>query len=283
MPRLFLTALLAGLVSLPVTAQSDLDALMARVFATRDENWKKLQQYVLDERETFRMLGPGETPLYGFRRDYTWFLRDGIFIRSPLRADGVAIGEAERRREEDEWLRREQRRDNPEPRFLSSAYFLRVKFDPGQYALAGREAIDLPAPPAGSGTATELLRIEYYPTKLFTEGRSRPNRRVRDRDQDVEQKMNKAAVIVMWVEPVAAQIVRYELENLDMDFLPGRTLIRVDSVNAAMRMAQPFPGVWLPATVSMRFRLSSAAGGVGATYDVEYYDYRLADVTIKVR
>jgi hypothetical protein len=33
----------------------------------------------------------------------------------------------------------------------------------------------------------------------------------------------------------------------------------------------------------MRFRLSSAAGGVGATYDVEYHDYRLADVSIRVR
>jgi hypothetical protein len=273
MPRLFLTALLAVLIALPLSAQSDLDALMARVLEKRDENWKKLQQYVLEERETFQMLGPGDAALYGFRRDYTWFLREGIFIRSPLRADGVTIGDAERRREEADWLRREQRRDNPEPRFLSSAYFLRFKFDPGQYALAGRD----------TANGRELLRIEYYPTTLFTEGRARPNRRVRERDEAVEQKMNKAAVIVMWVEPAEAQIVRYELDDLDMDFLPGRTLLRVDGVNASMRMSQPFPGVWLPAALSMRFRLTSAAGGVGATYDVEYHDYRLADVTIRVR
>src|SRR4051812_12253846 len=32
-------------------AQTDLDDLMARVLAQRDENWKVLQQYVLDEQE----------------------------------------------------------------------------------------------------------------------------------------------------------------------------------------------------------------------------------------
>ena len=41
-----LLVLLAG--SRPI-AQSDLDALMRDVLTKRDENWKKLQQYVLDE------------------------------------------------------------------------------------------------------------------------------------------------------------------------------------------------------------------------------------------
>ena len=57
---------------------------MERVLARRDENWKKLQQYVLDERETLDLTGPGGARLYGFRRDYSWFMRDGIFVRSPL-------------------------------------------------------------------------------------------------------------------------------------------------------------------------------------------------------
>src|SRR6185295_6506226 len=68
---------------------TDLDAFMARVLLRRDDNWKKLQQYVLDERETFQILGPGGAPIYGWRREYTWFPRDGLFIRSPLRVDGV--------------------------------------------------------------------------------------------------------------------------------------------------------------------------------------------------
>jgi hypothetical protein len=36
---------------------TDLDAFMARVLARRDDNWKRMQQYVLDERETFQILG----------------------------------------------------------------------------------------------------------------------------------------------------------------------------------------------------------------------------------
>ena len=34
----------------PLLAQTDLDALMSTVLTKRDDNWKKLQQYTLDER-----------------------------------------------------------------------------------------------------------------------------------------------------------------------------------------------------------------------------------------
>ena len=97
--------------ALPSTAQSDLDAFMERVLARRDDNWKKLQQYVLDEREAFDLTGPGGLPLWGMRRDYTWFIRQGVFVRSPLKADGVTISEADRRKAEDDWLRREKARE----------------------------------------------------------------------------------------------------------------------------------------------------------------------------
>ena len=49
----------------PSASDNDLDAFMSRVLARRDENWKKLQQYVLEERETLHIVGPGATPLYG--------------------------------------------------------------------------------------------------------------------------------------------------------------------------------------------------------------------------
>ena len=91
--------------------ESDLDRFMQQVLARRDENWKKLQQYVLEEQERFQLTGPDASRLYGFDRDYTWFIREGYFIRSPLRVDGVKIGEAERAREEADWLKREQARE----------------------------------------------------------------------------------------------------------------------------------------------------------------------------
>ena len=269
---------------------------MARVLARRDENWKKLQQYILEEQETLQVLGPGGTPLYGFRRDYAWFVQQGFFIRSPLKADGVTIGEAERRRAEAEWMEREKRRDlrrterdgttqpapastedilrqTVEPGFVSAAYFLRFRFDPGHYALAGRERLD----------GRDVLRIEYYPTKLFNEGRARPNREVRERDDQVEEKMNKASLVTLWVEPTAHQILQYEFDNIDMDFLPGRSLAHVDGMRASMRMGQPFDGVWLPSSIGMRFDLTTALGSVVARYDVEYRDYRLPSVTTRIQ
>ena len=89
-------------------AQTDLDAFMQQVLERRDANWKKLQQYVLDEREQIEMRGPSGTPLWGERRDYTWYIRDGFFVRSPLKVNGAAVGESDRLKYEKEFLEREQ-------------------------------------------------------------------------------------------------------------------------------------------------------------------------------
>ena len=115
--RALLTVVLVAVVAAaPPRAQepgaapaSDLDALMAAVLAHRDENWKKLAQYVLDEREVFTAAGPDGTRLYGSTRDYRWFVRDGFFIRSPLTADGVGVPERERVAYETRWLARHRR------------------------------------------------------------------------------------------------------------------------------------------------------------------------------
>ena len=103
----------------PLAAQTDLDQFMKRVVSRRDDNWQKLQQYILDESEVSEVRGPGGALVWGQRSKYTWFLRDGMFVRSPLEANGVTIGEADRRKEEDEYVRRERRRrprrDRPPP------------------------------------------------------------------------------------------------------------------------------------------------------------------------
>ena len=304
---LFVSCAVLLALLLPVAAQqreaSDLDAFMARVIARRDDNWKRMQQYVLDERETFQILGPGGTPFYGFRREYLWFPRDGdgVFVRSPLTVDGVKLGEAERRKAEADYLRREERRDKRredrektaaaddgspatevigdgvrqalEPGFVSAAYFLKFKFDPGQYALAGRETFE----------GRPVLRIEYYPTKLFSEGRTRPNAKVRERDVDIEPKMNKAALVTLWVEPTAHQILKYEFRNLPWDFLPGRSIVRVDDVTASMEMGQPFPDIWLPRAIRIAIDFSTAVGELKGRFATDYHDYRLASVSTRIR
>src|SRR4030095_1178485 len=81
----------ASLTTPDLVAQTDLDAFMRQVLVRRDENWKKLQQYVLDEHETIDVRGPSRLPLWGERREYTWYIRDGFFVRSPVKVNGVTI------------------------------------------------------------------------------------------------------------------------------------------------------------------------------------------------
>ena len=304
--RLFLTAIGLVLATTVSPAQTDLDAFMSRVLERRDDNWTKLQQYVLEERETLQITGPGATPLYGSRREYLWFPRDGMFIKSPLRADGVTVSEDDRRKAEADWVKREERReqrraaqaaggdarttpdgspdpaggisesrvrDALEPGFVSAAYFLRFKFDPGQYALAGREKLE----------GRDVLRIEYYPTKLFSEGRARPNREVRSRDEQIEAKMNKVALVTLWIDPAQHQILKYEFRNMELDFLPGRSIVRVDGLNALMEMGEPFPSVWLPRSIRVGFDLTLALGELDGRYAADFHDYKLANVDSRVR
>ncbi len=161
-----------------------------------------------------------------------------------------------------------------EPQFVSAAYFMRFRFEAGHYALVGREKID----------DRPVLRIEYYPqNELFSEGRSRPNRRARDEDDLIEERMNKVSLITLWVDPETHQILQYTFDDIDMDFLPGRSLARVDDVKASMRMSQAFPSIWLPRGIDMHFRMTLALGSFDASYRVDYHDYKQANVTVKIK
>src|SRR5712691_10274526 len=102
--RVALCLVLAGASVGVVSAQNDVNAFMQEVLARRDDNWKKLQQYVLDERETVELRGPAQISLWGERSDYTWYIRDGFFVRSPLKVNGVTIGEGDRRKYEADFL-----------------------------------------------------------------------------------------------------------------------------------------------------------------------------------
>jgi hypothetical protein len=316
-----------GILAARSAPQSDLDALMERALTRREASWKLLRQYVLDEREQFDFKDPSGNPIFGERREYTWYIRDGFFVRSPTRANGVSIGEEERRKYEDEWIARERRRehrraakDGPpepsetsplgpehmgdflrqtiEPRFISAAYFMDFKFEPGNYALVGRETIE----------GRDVLRIEHYPTKLFTDDdddeaehrehadhatersddkdrKSRKKRKDSEEDVDaaIERRMNKVSLITLWVEPKTAQIIRYTFDNVGLDFLPGRWLVRIDELKASMEMGLPFPDVWLPRKIQFRAAVTLATGTYPATFDIEYRDYRLADVSAKIK
>ncbi len=302
-------------------AQSDLDAFMQKVMLRRDDNWKKFQQYVLDEREQIEFRGPGKLPLWGDRREYTWYLRDGFFVRSPVRANGVAVPEDDRRTYEAEFLRRQQARDKRrvaltvgtttevkelpppergaaiepdapgdtqslirqtrEPQFISSAYFLKFKFEEGKYTFVGRETID----------GRELLKIEYFPAMLFSkEQNSRQHRRdmgqkLKEDNQDaaLERMLNKVSLVTLWVEQSTHQIVKYNFDNVNVDFLPAAWLARLTDLRATMTMHQPFPDVWLPKDVDFYFSAMLAIGEMDARYRLNYYNYKLASATARIK
>jgi hypothetical protein len=292
-----LVAVIAVVLAGSAAAQTDLDALMRDVLTKRDENWKRLQQYILDERESIDLRGPSQTPIWGEHREYTWFIRNGLFVRSPVKVNGAAVSDAERQQYEADYLKRMERRerrdnttvtDGPaldagsilsqsrQPQFISSAYLLRFKFEQGKFALVGRETID----------GIDTLRIEYYPERLFT-GTDRRGHKgsANDRayDEEFRRLMNKVALVTLWVEPNAKQIVRYTFNNVALDFLPVQWLVHVDEITASMNMSQPFPSVWLPRDMQIDAAMSAVGGQFYLHYGLEYHDYRQADVTTKIK
>jgi hypothetical protein len=281
---------------------TDLDAFMAQVLARRDENWRKLQQYVLDEHETADVLGTDRTRLFGLVRDYAWYIRDGIFVRSPVRYDGIALSEDERRKYEQQWIAREREREarrskektetaareTPatapdasslatlarEPQFVSAAYFLRFRFEPGHYALAGRERL----------LDHDVYRIEYYPERLFNDDEQHREAKAEDEtERRIERQLNKVALVTLWIEPATHQILQYTFDNIGFDFLPGRWLVRVDTIKASMQMVEAFPAVWLPHRIEGRGAASLATGTFEVRYATEYVNYREAAVKARVR
>ena len=309
------------LLAAPVVPQSDLDAFMNKVLARRDENWKKLQQYILDERAEFALRGPTGIPVWGDKREYTWFIREGYFIRSPLKANGVEVSEADRRKAEDSYLRRVKERekrdaarerrkkgetetpvtpvtDDPpaldaivaqsaQPEFVDSAYFMKFKFEQGRYALAGREPFE---------GGREVLKIEYYPSKLYADEED-PDRKKREDKKGssseknrqygatVERLMNKVALVTLWVEPTSQQIVKYVFDNVNFDFFPGAWLLRVDELKASMEMSQPFKDkdIWLPKTIDFGFSAMLAVGPIHGRYHVDYHDFREATTAGRIK
>jgi hypothetical protein len=168
--------------SSPLRAPTDLDRFMAAALLRRDIDRQTLSDYVLDEVESFEVLGPGRVPFARMRYEFTWYVRDGMHVRSPVKADGVPIPESARRAYEERWIKSEEGRRKfrtereakraqagqppavgvpsiNEPRFISESYFLDFKFEPGNYYLAGKESVD----------GHDVLKVDYLPTRLFND------------------------------------------------------------------------------------------------------------------
>jgi hypothetical protein len=199
----------------PAAPLTDLDAFMARVLERRNENWRTLHDYILSERETFRILGPGGVPLAGQRREFQWFIRDGYLVRSPVKANGAALGEADRRAYESNWLKKEQEREKRakekaakkaavegevlkesravEAEFEQELRTIDIGSDQEVVTLAGTEPrfiseayfMKFPFEPgnyylAGRETidGRPVIKVEYYPSRFFSDDEDREKKEI---------------------------------------------------------------------------------------------------------
>ena len=309
-----LAAFLA-LVLLPAPPpQTDLDALMKKAVARRDHNWKTLQQYVLEERDTIDVRGSMNLRLWHERREFLWYPRDGFFVRSPLSVNGVKVSESDRRAEEDGYLRWVQARDQsgpdkPDGRSAITIGPQGIRFMPASTSTPEND------PPAAVGDLIrqrrqpefieaayllrlsfdegryafvgrervediDTLRIEYYPARLY-----KPDEKAKERESNAiwTHVLNKAALITVWVEPKSAQIVRYTFDNISLDFFPAAWLMRPRAFAASMTMSQAFKGVWLPKDVEIKVGAMLATGPIDVSYRMEYRDYKEASTDARIK
>ncbi len=291
---------------------NELDRFMEQVLARRDENRIARRQYVFDEMERFTVTGYDGEVYNGFTREFVWYRRDGMFVRSPVRFDGVDAGEDDWQRYEAEWLEAEAERARDaasetacapddtsgspaadeaaapspprggagaadlRPRFLSESYWLDFAFEPGNYYFAGRERL----------AGRDVLRIEYFPERLFQERGpddgdcNRPPISV----PGAQEAFNERTLVALWIDPDEHQIVRFTFDGIGFDFLPLRWLIRLDELSASMTMGRPLDGaVWLPERIEAVGVMTMASGSTTVAYSRTFSGYREAETGARLR
>ncbi len=288
---------------------NELDRFMEQVLARRDENRVARRQYVFDELERFTVTGYDGEVYEAFAREYIWYRRDGVFVRSPVRIDGVTPSEADWRRYEADWLEAEAQRareasDNPcasgratEPPHADGAEEDGEPSDPTDSADLAAAAdlrprflsesywLDFEFEPGNYYFAgreqlagREVLRIEYLPERLFDE------RDADDAECDrpavvvpgAQDEFNKGALVTLWIDPAEEQIVRFTFDNIGFEFLPLRWLIRLDGLTASMTMGRPLDGVWLPERIDASGVMTMASGSTTVAYRRTFSNYREA-------
>lgn len=299
---------------------NELDRFMGQVLARRDENRIARRQYVFDEMERFTVTGYDGEVYNSFTREYVWYRRDGVFVRSPVRFDGVDAGEDDWRRYEAEWLAAEAERARDAASGTPCA--------PGDSSgppAAAAEAADRSPSPGGAGETADLsaaadlrprflsesywLDFEFEPGNYYFAGRERlagrdvlrieyfPERLFRERGPDeadcnrppisvpgAQGAFNESTLVTLWIDPGEHQIVRFTFDGIGFDFLPLRWLIRLDELSASMTMGRPLDGaVWLPERIEALGVMTMASGSTTVAYSRTFSGYREAETGARLR
>ena len=223
---------------LPGAAGStDLDVLMCEVLDRRDANRAALAAYEFEETEDLEVRGQEEVaPVQSYSREFAWRQRDGRLWRDLVSVNGVVVGAGGR-----SW---EPQAAASERGFSVDDFYdwdslFNFPFEAGRYFLAGHEAYE----------GRQVLRIEYYPTYLF----SRP-----EDERVIGGELDRSIVVTMLVLPEERQIVKWTLETVGLHFLPFRWLLRAGSVEVSMTTDRAADGTWLPREILLGARASTA-------------------------
>ena len=298
---------------------NELDRFMEQVLARRDENRIARRQYVFDEMERFTVTGYDGEVYSSFTLEFVWYRRDGVFVRSPVRFNGVDAGEDDWQRYEAEWLEAEAER----ARDAASGTPCAPDDTSGSPPAVDEAAVPSPSP-GGAGEPADLsaadlrprflaesywLDFEFEPGNYYFAGRERlagrdvlrieyfPERLFQERDPDdgdcnrppisvpgVQEAFNESTLVTLWVDPDEHQIVRFTFDGIGFDFLPLRWLIRLDELSASMTMGRPLDGaVWLPERIEASGVMTMASGSTTVAYSRTFSGYREAQTGARLR
>jgi hypothetical protein len=247
--------------------EGDIDAFMAKVLVERDSNREALRGYFFSERELIEIKGI-ELPAYErVEREYLWTEREGYLVRCPVRVNGVAVSREEQQAAEREWLDKARKRRHEG---LDQEAFFGFDFQPGRYLYAGKQGFQ----------GREVVAVDYFP-KMDRKGLTQKRRK--SRQEYYDKMFEKTLQVNLLILPEEHQIVKITFDNLGLDFLPLRWLVRFEGLTGSMLMDKPLGDVWLPKRIQASGRVSTADGALSLSYSKDFFDYHKTDVKIRLR
>jgi len=259
----WLLALLAAgtAAAAPPQSGTDLDELMREVLERRDANRDALARLEFSETETMRIRDQDTVaPIQSYVKEFVWGMRVGVFLRLPVRVNGVDVVPAEQGAAARAWQMGsgDSERELSTDGFYDWDSFFNFRFEPGNYYLAGREVFE----------GREVLRIEYYPTHLFS--------RAGEADGLIGA-FDRTTVVSMLVLPDERQIIAWTFENVGLEFLPARWLARVGTVDVSMVLDSGPDDTWLPREIRLATRANVATSILTIEMTRRFDDFVEAD------
>jgi len=260
---------------------SDLDEFMAKVMRKRSAYAENLRDYIFSESESLEIkVGTKIAPQWSYRREYLWFVRDGYLVRSPVLVDGVRVSDKEKTAAEEEWINRQKglNENNNKKGFdnktlfgienensLDFQAFFGFEFEPGRYLYGGEQQFE----------GRKAVLVEYSPrTSDWKKGIKKDG---------ASGLFEKSFLVTMLINPEEHQILQITFDNVGLEFLPARWLVKMNDIKASMVIDKQKEDVWLPREITACGSVSTAATDLSINYSREFYEYAKSIVDTKIR